>query len=316
MPLRACRRGGQSGWQYGDTGKCYVGPGSKRRALAQAVAIDTDRKRRGEEPEFVEKDAILACEEVLVELSDREINEFLLRHQASMVEILLDEPTDRVSIKKTAAAEQKLWAEVYIPGFPDTHGATMTRTEIANMAHEFLSKGRVRRLNIGHSCKHDPDTPCDCGMGSVVIESFQAGDRWETSKGSGQFWTPGSWVVGVEVPSKDVWRRIERGEINGLSMEALVLMRDIEVDLWIPDDGVVRGKTLRLMGDSHEHDWEVRFGPDGGFLGGMTTATRGAPHHVHRCQGMTFTDRFEGNGLPVHGHRFSVPDEMQMRVAA
>jgi hypothetical protein len=39
MPLKRCEVGGVRGWKYGDQGKCYTGPGSKDKALAQALAI-------------------------------------------------------------------------------------------------------------------------------------------------------------------------------------------------------------------------------------------------------------------------------------
>lgn len=39
MPLKQCEVDGKSGWKYGDSGKCYVGEGAKRKAILQGVAI-------------------------------------------------------------------------------------------------------------------------------------------------------------------------------------------------------------------------------------------------------------------------------------
>lgn len=39
MPLKRCSSNGQSGWKWGDSGKCYVGPDAKAKAVAQGVAI-------------------------------------------------------------------------------------------------------------------------------------------------------------------------------------------------------------------------------------------------------------------------------------
>ena len=50
MPLKRCGSGGK-GWKYGDRGKCYTGPGAKKKAIKQAVAINMSKKRRGERPE-------------------------------------------------------------------------------------------------------------------------------------------------------------------------------------------------------------------------------------------------------------------------
>lgn len=39
MPLKRCSSGGQSGWKFGDSGKCYTGPGAKQKAINQGLAI-------------------------------------------------------------------------------------------------------------------------------------------------------------------------------------------------------------------------------------------------------------------------------------
>lgn len=38
MPLKQCEDGGKSGWKYGDSGKCYTGPGGKKKAIKQGLA--------------------------------------------------------------------------------------------------------------------------------------------------------------------------------------------------------------------------------------------------------------------------------------
>lgn len=37
MPLQRC---GKNGWRWGQNGKCYEGPGGKKKAIKQALAID------------------------------------------------------------------------------------------------------------------------------------------------------------------------------------------------------------------------------------------------------------------------------------
>ena len=44
MPLKTCTVDGKSGYQYGDQGKCYTGPGAKKKAIRQGVAIDGPKK--------------------------------------------------------------------------------------------------------------------------------------------------------------------------------------------------------------------------------------------------------------------------------
>jgi len=48
MPLKRCEVNSKPGWKWGDGGKCYTGSGAKERAIKQAVAINMDKKRRGE----------------------------------------------------------------------------------------------------------------------------------------------------------------------------------------------------------------------------------------------------------------------------
>lgn len=40
MPLKKCNNDGKSGWKWGDSGKCYTGPGAKKAAIKQGVAIE------------------------------------------------------------------------------------------------------------------------------------------------------------------------------------------------------------------------------------------------------------------------------------
>ena len=36
MPLKKCTVDGQSGYQWGEAGKCYTGPGAKKKAISKA----------------------------------------------------------------------------------------------------------------------------------------------------------------------------------------------------------------------------------------------------------------------------------------
>lgn len=40
MPLKRCQNNGQSGWKWGDSGKCYTGPNAKKMAIKQGIAIE------------------------------------------------------------------------------------------------------------------------------------------------------------------------------------------------------------------------------------------------------------------------------------
>lgn len=38
MPIKKCKQDGKNGWKYGDSGKCYTGPGAKKKAIRQGLA--------------------------------------------------------------------------------------------------------------------------------------------------------------------------------------------------------------------------------------------------------------------------------------
>lgn len=44
MPLKKCSKDGKSGWKWGDAGACYTGPGAKKKAIKQGIAIEGPKK--------------------------------------------------------------------------------------------------------------------------------------------------------------------------------------------------------------------------------------------------------------------------------
>lgn len=52
MPIQRCSNGDKSGFRYGNSGRCYTGPGAKKKAQKQAVAINLSQKRAGKTPEW------------------------------------------------------------------------------------------------------------------------------------------------------------------------------------------------------------------------------------------------------------------------
>ena len=48
MPLKRCQADGKNGWKWGDSGKCYTGPGAKEKAKEQGRAIERNKHLKGE----------------------------------------------------------------------------------------------------------------------------------------------------------------------------------------------------------------------------------------------------------------------------
>jgi len=46
MPVKPCQRGGKKGYKWGDKGKCYLGPGAKKKAAEQGGAVKASQARR------------------------------------------------------------------------------------------------------------------------------------------------------------------------------------------------------------------------------------------------------------------------------
>jgi hypothetical protein len=43
MPLKRCEINGNSGWKWGNEGKCYPGDNGKKKAIAQGIAVEGDK---------------------------------------------------------------------------------------------------------------------------------------------------------------------------------------------------------------------------------------------------------------------------------
>ena len=81
MPLKKCSEDKQSGWKWGDEGKCYTGPESKKKAIRQGVAIEGpekfSQKVKAGDVKFTEKDYELvddALTQAGLGLGDRKVN--------------------------------------------------------------------------------------------------------------------------------------------------------------------------------------------------------------------------------------------------
>ncbi len=60
MPLKQCTNNGKGGWKWGNQGHCYTGPGAKKKAIKQGVAIEGPEgfKSKATEEEISELDLI------------------------------------------------------------------------------------------------------------------------------------------------------------------------------------------------------------------------------------------------------------------
>lgn len=192
-----------------------------------------------------------------------------------------------IILKADAVVEDQrlVFAEVYAPGVPDSDGEFMTAPEIQKMAHKFVCDGRLTQVDQ----QHDNTTT----EGVQIVESFIA------RKGDPDF-LEGAWVVGVHVNDDDTWAKVKKGELNGFSMEALVLREEREVELNIPP--IISGLTSKS--EDHEHKFFVTYNDQGKFAGGMTDVVNG---HSHAIKAGTITELAN-----AHRHKFSSVDAISI----
>lgn len=187
-----------------------------------------------------------------------------------------DTPT--VSIRKFDEEQQLVYGEVYAPGFPDSQGDFMTRETIQEMAHGFMRKGLVTKIDLHHSQQES---------GCYVVESFIARD-------DDPVFIPGSWVLGVKVPDPAIWAMVKSGELNGFSLDGMGVRVESIIEIEMPD--ALEGETEAAAG--HTHGFVVRYDETGAFLGGRTGP--GPDGHTHKILRGTVTETTND-----HAHRFS-----------
>lgn len=184
-----------------------------------------------------------------------------------------------VRIQKMDAAEQIAYGVVYAPNEIDTWGDMMRAEDIKKMAHRFMQLDDVRKTI---DTMHDEES-----NGSYPIESFiaRAGDP---------DYPEGAWVLGVKIPDKKLWQRVEKGELAGFSFQAMVRKLPAVVELDVSVDNF--GQTEQF-GD-HTHLFWAEINDDGQVVAGRTSTVKG---HSHEILGGTKTEEALG-----HSHRFFV----------
>lgn len=199
-------------------------------------------------------------------------------------------PTHQVVFKQADKAERLVYAEVYAPNRPDSDGEFMDAEGIRQMCFGFMKTMKLDSVDSYHNN--------ELVEGCCVVESFVA------RKGDPDF-IEGAWVVGMHVNNDEVWEKIEKGEINGFSMEAMVQKTTVAVEMEIPP--VITGKTLKaeLSENDHTHSFFVAYNDDGKFLGGRTDVVDG---HFHSIRRGSVTEKAED-----HAHKFSHLDDIQLK---
>lgn len=295
MPVQSCQLDGKPGFRWGESGKCYTyetgDTASRRRARsraqAQGAAIEANKGDITVEDVPVtgpeQGGGFRPKRRPLEDLSDRRRREMFRDVRTKSGESAAH---GRGRIAKIDAYRQIVFAEVYVPDYPDSHGDYATADTIEKMAHGFLRDGRSKSIDVEHD--------------NELVEAYLA-ESFIAREGDPDF-IAGSWVAAVKIEDPGLWQKVLDGQINGFSFEGLARARPGEVEIEVRETVTVKSADAQ----GHRHDVVLRFDPEtGDFLGGETTP--GPDGHVHEVTKGTSTDRA---GSPAHSHRFSYIEEV------
>ncbi len=188
-----------------------------------------------------------------------------------------------LAIKKVDDEKRRVYGEVYAPHVIDTWGDMMLPEDIVLMAHRYMRDLAIKEtIDTNHDQKSN---------GSYPIESFIARDNDPD-------YTPGAWVLGVQVVEEEIWSEVKKGNLNGFSFQALVRKVPTVVEITVQPENLL----LTEPNLDHSHIAYVRVNDDGLVIGGRTSTDFG---HSHDIVAGTATEEAEMDGQ-VHRHRFFI----------
>lgn len=107
---------------------------------------------------------------------------------------------------------------VYEPMVKDAHDNFMTAEQIEKTAHWFLKNGN--KVDFQHNFV--------AAEGCAIVESYIAPEDIEIG---GEKVTKGTWVASIEVQNDEIWKMVQKKEINGFSMGGIGVYASEETDL-------------------------------------------------------------------------------------
>ena len=167
--------------------------------------------------------------------------------------------------------DQVVFGEVYVPNRVDTDHETMTEDEVEKMAWEFLSTGKINKIDIQHDLLES---------GCSVVESFIARKGWEP-------WVEGSWVLGVKC-TDDIWKAVKSGELNGFSFygTSKKVPAKVLVEVAKQIAGITEANTEDIL-PPHDHSFIMNLNDKGKIVSGKTDLVLG---HFHVIKHGTATE--------------------------
>jgi len=187
---------------------------------------------------------------------------------------------EKYSVVVKDAEAHIVMGAVYVPMSVDSDNEAMTPEDIRKMAHEFLSSGKVNKIDKSHNFQES---------GCLVVESSLA------RAGDPDF-VEGTWIVTTKITDPAIWEQIQKGEINGYSFAGIVRKEVSTVLIETIDtmSGYTEDSTIDIL-PVHKHDFFMKFNDNGRISVGKTSIFLG---HEHTIKAVDATEMEMG-----HAHR-------------
>lgn len=102
-----------------------------------------------------------------------------------------------------------------------------SKDEIETIVKVFMKKGLTKSMNVEHKANQNAN--------SFIFQSFIVDDKIKAPEILGDV-PVGSWIIGVQVEDKDLWKEIKDGKRNGFSIEGLFKL--LETNKTIKEDDI------------------------------------------------------------------------------
>jgi hypothetical protein len=110
-------------------------------------------------------------------------------------------------IRKIDEDLRRIYSIVYAPGQTDAHGEYMTKDDVREACYGFMRKSRTGNVDTQHDCVVDKD--CH------VVENWLVRKNDEIFPDKTDL---DAWSVAMEIKNDEIWDKIKKGEITGVSM--------------------------------------------------------------------------------------------------
>lgn len=188
MPIKECQLDGQSGFKWGDEGKCYT------YEIGNQDEIDEAKRLAFEQGIVIEGSPEAAAR-------SEEINNSSHGDKDEMVE-----KSYSVGILKSEDEKRLVYGIVLEPDRVDAHGDVVVSSEIEKAAHGFMIKSRL--IGDNHMTKAE---------NVKVAESYISPVDFDMEN---QRIIKGSWIIVVKVDDDEMWKAVKDGEYTGFSIGA------------------------------------------------------------------------------------------------